>query len=386
MRFQTLAIGLVGLCLSGQAMAQLAVTANDHHWTLENGVQVAVKNAPPDSISIIDLSAKPPKLVAELEGVPASVIGPPLCVAISPDESIAIVAASMKLDPADPTKQIEDNRVTVIDLKATPPRVITTLTAGKAPASVSINREGTLALVANRGEGSVSIFTISGKTVTAAGKFQIPDATATSAAAHVAFSPDGKAAFLTRDGDHTITLLSVEGSTLKLAGRDLKVGLRPYPLDITPDGKVAVVANVGPGNGDIDTIAVIDLAAKPARVVDYVAVGQTPEGIKLSPDGKLVAVVLQNGANKAKDSPFYNDSGMLALYSLNGVKLTRIGQVPTGHWTQGVAFSRDGKTIVVTNMIEKDVQILTTDGTSVRDTGQRIKLKGAPASIRTSER
>ena len=33
---------------------------------------------------------------------------------------------------------------------------------------MAINRAGTLALVANRNEGTVSIFTIAGKTVTAA--------------------------------------------------------------------------------------------------------------------------------------------------------------------------------------------------------------------------
>lgn len=385
MAYRTIAAGVLTLLVGGQAFAQLAITANDNHWTLENGVQVAVKNAPPDSISIIDLSANPPKLVTEIEGIPASVIGPPLCVAIAPDESIALVAASMKLDPADPTKQIEDNRVTVIDLKATPPRVIATLTAGKAPASVSINRQGNLALVANRGEGSVSVFTINGKTVTAAVKFQIPDANALSAAAHVAFAPDGRTAYLTRDGDHTINILSVEGTTVKLAGRDLKVGLRPYPMDIIPSGAVAVVANVGPGNGDTDTASVIDLAAKPARVVDYVAVGQTPEGIKLSPDGRLAAVVLQNGANKPKDSPFYNDYGLVALYSLNGTKLTKLAEARTGHWTQGVAFANDNRTIAVTNMVEKNVQIFTWDGTTLRETA-KIQLKGAPASIRTAQK
>lgn len=376
-------IASILLLAAGAANAQLAVTANDGHWTLENGVQLPFKIIAPDSVSIIDLSANPPKLVAEIENVPASVIGPPVSVAIAPDESIALVTASMKIDPADKTKQTEDNRVTVIDLKSSPPKVIATLEAGKAPAGVSINPAGNLAIVCNRGEGSISMFTISGKTLTPAGKLQIADAAA--AMAHVTFTPDGKRALVTRDGDHTITMLAIDGTKVTLAGRDMKTGLRPYPVDITADGKVAVTANVGPGTGDTDSISVIDMAAQPPRVVDIIPVGQTPEGGKISPDGKLCAVVVQNGANKAKDSPFYNDYGLLVLFKIDGLKLTKVGEIRTGHWTQGVAFSRDSKTIAVTNMIEKDVQILQWDGSTLRDTGQRIKLKGAPAAIRTAK-
>jgi len=70
------------------------------------------------------------------------------------------------VDPGDPTKTVPDTRVSVIDLKASPPAVIATLEAGKSAAGISINRRGTLALVANRSEGTVSVFSISGKTVT----------------------------------------------------------------------------------------------------------------------------------------------------------------------------------------------------------------------------
>ncbi|MGY3356618.1 DNA-binding beta-propeller fold protein YncE [Bradyrhizobium sp. GM0.4] len=42
--------------------------------------------------------------------------------------------------------------------------------AGAGAAGVSINRAGTLALVANRSEGTVSVFTISGGTLAPVGK------------------------------------------------------------------------------------------------------------------------------------------------------------------------------------------------------------------------
>ena len=55
--------------------------------------------------------------------------------AITPDEGLALVTSAMQIDPADKTKQIPDNKVSVVDLKATPPRVIDTLQAGAGAAA-----------------------------------------------------------------------------------------------------------------------------------------------------------------------------------------------------------------------------------------------------------
>jgi len=101
-----------------------------------------VQNPPPDTVAIIDLKPFPPKILAEID-LPVSVVGPPLNVTIAPDESLALVTSAMKINPDDPTKQIPDDRLSVIDLQVTLPRVIATLRAGKGPAGV--NRQGNLA-------------------------------------------------------------------------------------------------------------------------------------------------------------------------------------------------------------------------------------------------
>ena len=145
-----------------------------------------------------------------------------------------------------------------------------------------------------------------------------------------------------------------------------------------------MVANVGLGQGDNDTISVVDLRADPARVVNTVTVPQTPEGLKLSPDGTLCAVVTMNGSNKPPGSPFLSDHGLLVLFQIDGTTLTKVGEAPIGHWSQGVAFSADSKTILVTNMVEQNVQVLSWDGSTLRDTGQRIAVSGGPAAIRTT--
>ncbi len=374
---------LAALVSIPMASAQLAVSANDNKVALVNGVSTVVQNPPADTVAIIDLKEFPPKILAEIE-VPVSVVGPPLSVAITPDESLALVTAAMKINPDDPTKQIPDNRLSVIDLKASPPKVIATLETGKGPAGLSINRQGNLALVANRAEGTVSVFGIKGKEVTGLGTVKLGDEK--TGVSHVAIAPDGKTAIVTRDGDSLISVLAIDATKVEYTKRDMSAGQRPYGAAISADGSVAVVANIGRGSGDADTVSLIDLTAKPPRVVETVTVGQTPEGIMLSPDGKLCAVVVMNGSNKPKDSPFFADHGKLVLLRLDNKQFTKLAEAPIGHWSQGVAFTPDGQYVLVQNMVEKDLMVLKVAGGTLEDTGQRLKVKGGPAAVRTAEK
>jgi DNA-binding beta-propeller fold protein YncE len=362
------------------AQAQIAVSANDNKVVNVNGKVTVVKDAPPDTATVIDLGVFPPKVIAEIE-VPASVIGPPLSVAITPDESLALVTAATKIDPQDPTKTVAGSQLTVIDLKANPPKVLQRLEAGKGAAGLSINRKGDLALVANRNDNTVSVFSIRGKTVAKTGTVNLGDKTGPS---HAVFSPDGKTALVTLDGDNAVAILAIDGQRVEVEKRKLTPGVRPYGIDISADGMLAVVANLGRTDGDVDTISVIDLAAKPYRVVDTLAVGQTPEGILFSPDGKLVAVVVMLGSNKAKESPFHNDGGALQLYKVEKTKLGKVAEIKIGHWSQGIAFSADGQHILVQNMIEKNIMVFRWKDGQLANTGHAIPVKGGPAGIRTA--
>ena len=374
---------IVLFALASAAHAQLAVTSNDNKVMLDNGSVKIVQNPAPDTVTIIDLKASPPRVVAEI-AVPGSVVGPPLSVALTPDESLALVGSSTKVDPSDSTKTVPDNRVSVIDLKASPPAVIATLEAGKSAAGISINRRGTLAFVANRSEGTVSVFSIQGKTVTPVGKVTIADEK--SGTSHATFTPDGKMALVTRDGDHKISVLSIDGTKVEYTRRDINAGLRPYGIDVSSRGDFAAVANIGIGQDDSDTISLIDVRATPPRVIETVSVGQTPEGIKVSPDGAFVAVVVMNGSNKARESPFYGDKGSLVLFRVTrDLKLIKAAEGPIGHWSQGTAFSPDGKTILVGNMVEKDLQVFSWDGKTLKEV-TRIKVNGGPAAVRTAEK
>ena len=367
--------------LSSGAAAQLAVSANDGKAILIDGVNTVPGNPVMDYVTIINLGAKPPAVVADLL-VPASVVGPPQSVAVAADESIALVTAATKVDPADPKKLAPDNKVTVIDLKATPPAVIGTVQAGNGAAGVAINRAGTLALVANRSAGTVSVFTIADKKLTAAGTVSLGDRTGPSAGA---FTPDGKRALVTRDGDHKISVLSIDGSKVEYTKRDLNAGLRPYSMEISSQGDVALVGNIGIGQGDADTISLIDLKANPPRVSDTVTVGQTPEGVAISPDGKFAVATVMNGSNKPKSSPFFNDFGLVKVFAIKANKLTPVTEAKVGHWCQGAVWSKDGKTLAVQCMVEKELQLFSFNGKTLKASGS-IKLTGGPAGIGTAQR
>ena len=83
-------IAVVGLLcvLPVVAEARLAIAGNDGKQ-IQAGEQTGVT---PDSVSVIDLAAYPPKVIGQVQ-VPAAMIGPPEAVAVSRDDSFAIVTA-----------------------------------------------------------------------------------------------------------------------------------------------------------------------------------------------------------------------------------------------------------------------------------------------------
>ena len=361
------------------ASAQLAVSANDNKQVNTAGVGSVVPNPAPDSVSVIDLSVFPPRVLGEV-AAPASVVGPPSSVAVAPDESFALVSSATKRDPADPAKLVPDNRLSVIDLKGL--KVIQTLEAGAGAAGVAINRAGTLALVANRSEGTVSVFTVAGMTLAPAGKVALgkPD----SGPSAVLFTPDGKRALVTRDGDSTISILAVDGAKVTATNRNFHAGMRPYGADITPDGRYVVVGNVGRGQGDDDTVSLIDMSMNPPRTVDTITVGPTAEGVKVSPNGKYAAVVVHNGSACPPTSPFYNAFGKVVLLGISGGRLVKLSEERIGRWSQGSAFSPDSSLLLVQNMVEKDVMVFRIEFDQLRDTMHRIKLPGGGAGVGTA--
>ena len=356
----------------------IAVSANDGKAVLVDGVTTILANPLPDTVAVIDMRGPQPRLIAEI-AAPATVVGPPFAVAVAADESIALVTAGKR---AFNDTTLPDNVLSVIDLQATPPRVIQTVYVGAGAAGVSINRDGTLALVANRDEGTVSVLRVKGKAVEHLTKVALGNDKSGPSA--IALTADGKSAFVTRDNDNRISVLAIDGEKVALTARELYAGNRPYPIDICAPGDIGIVGNVGTGSGDEDTVSVIDVKATPPRVIDTISVGQTPEGAVCSPDGRYVAVTAMSGSNKAFSSPFYRAKGRVIVFRVEGKRLVKHGEADVGNWSQGAVFSPDNRILLVQNMVQKEIQVLAVDAQGVRDTGQRIPLKAGPASIRAA--
>jgi DNA-binding beta-propeller fold protein YncE len=107
--------------------------------------------------------------------------------------------------------------------------------------------------------------------------------------------------------------------------------------------------------------------------------------LAFSDDGHYVALTAQNGSARAPNHPFYNDHSLVVVFSVKGTNLTKVGEAKIGKWSQGVVWSRNGKTLLAQNMGDNSLTVVNFDGKRLKVTGE-IKVKGGPAGLRTSER
>ena len=379
------ALGLALGAVSGTgANAQLLISGNDEKQTWDEAGKPIFLPAGKDTVSIIDIKdpAKP-RIVANLP-LKNSVTGPPVNVAISPDQSVALVADSLQMVQDNGAwKPQPDNKVYVIDLKASPPKQAGTLELGKQPSGLAFNKAGNLALVTNRADGTLSVLSVSGSDVKVVDTVTI--GTPADQLSAVAITPDGKRALVTKFAAHKVALLDIDGQKVTYTKYDMNTGLWPYNVKITSDGKLGLAGNnggAGSSDGQIDTVAVIDLDAKPRpRVIDQVVVGDGPEGLAVSPVGGWAASVILNGSNAGKDVQFPHGRSYVSLLKIEGKKVRRVSTVGVGNLAEGVAFSPDGKYLYVGNYMDRDMTILELSGNRLKRVGT-LKLPGQPASLR----
>jgi len=337
-----------------------------------------------DTILIVDL-AKPeePKVVATLP-LENSIVGPPTNLAISPNGSIALVADSMTVAEENGVrKQVPTDKVFVIDLKASPPRLVQTVTVGKQPSGLSFSPKGDMALVANRVDGTISVLKIDGTQVTQTGTIPISPGVA-----HVEFTPDGKHALAVKSPDNKLAVLDVDGDKVTYNKLDLPTYAFPYNVVVSPDSKLAITADNGNGgssDGNADAVSVIDLEGAHPHVISHVTVEDAPEGLAMSPKGDLAVAVNVNGSNMAQ-AWFHKPTGSITVLRIQGKTVTPIKTIQVGVLPEAAAFSPDGNYIYVGNFADQDFSILKVDGTDVTDTGKRFKVEGHPASARMGPR
>lgn len=366
------------LLFPAAAHAGLMLSANDGKQIVKGGPTPRTQ----DSVDVLDMGHYPPRVIGSVH-IPAAMIGSPNAIAVGKNEKFAIITAAQKYVDADPENPAPDDTVTVIDL-ADPahPRFLQTVHAGPTPGGVTINRPGTLVLVASKGDDAIHVFTLSGRHLTPAGKVELGKGAAPT---DVVFAPDGRKAYATAWGANKVMELGIDGAHVTPTGRDVATGINPYGATITPDGNWLLNTNVG---GALDkktsgTLTMIDL--KTGKLALNLEVGKVPEHVALSPDGHHAALVLANGAATVKSDPKYDGLvGIIRIYAVGPGTLTPVAQADSCHWAQGLAWSDDGKLVLQQCAAERAIQIFRFDGSSLkRDDSATLTFVSRPGSLST---
>ena len=365
------------------ALGDLMVVGGDNKVSFD-GPNIVFEAPGSDVVSLIDIGTDPanPKILANLP-LMNSVFGPPTNLAITPDESLALVTNAMNWVKVDNKWKPEpDNRIHVIDLTQKPPKLIDTVIVDQQPSGMAINSAGNLALIAHRNSGTIGVLEIDGKGVSMVQSLDMGEQVAS-----VAITPDGNRALVTKFSSHKIAVLEIKQGKVSYDQKlDMPVGLWPYNVQITPDGALALTAdngNSGRSDGHVDTVSVIDLSVNPPRVIDRVVGGDAPEGLAISPTGDIaVAVLLRGSAGIERDSWVYNRNGSVIVLEINGKSVVATAEVEVRGLPEGVVFSPDGSYLYVGNFVDSDISVLKVDGTSVYNTGTLVKLPAKPGSMR----
>ena len=134
----------------------------------------------------------------------------------------------------------------------------------------------------------------------------------------------------------------------------------PTNLQITPDGKLGLVANSVVTNQDgsawkvapDNKLFVIDLAANPPKLIDTVTVGTQPSGLSISKRGDIVLI-----ANRAGKS--------VSVVAIQGGTVKVVGEVPMEQEAAAVVIAPDGKRVFVCLNLVNRVGVLNIDGQAV---------------------
>jgi DNA-binding beta-propeller fold protein YncE len=278
----------------------------------------------------------------------------------------------------------------VVDIEASPPKLIGKVDVGGHTNGLSINREGTLLLAAAH-DGTVKVLGIDGKNVKLLDQVKVGEKRLSG----ISFTHDGKAAIVAQRDENGAAVLSIDGMAVKLTTEKISTGVTPYAVDVSSDGKWAVIGNTGVSGmlglvgrtvGDADVVTLVDVSKRPFRAVQQISVPSTPEGVAISPDGRWIAVSCMAGSNLTTDNVGRNKIGTLLLFEIKDGWANKINEVAGAEAAQGVVFSQDGKQILLQMDVERAIGVFAVRDGKLVDTGERLKLAAGPVSIRSMPR
>ena len=270
--------------------------------------KIYVANSGSNTVSVVDRAS------GAVHTIP--VVGTPRAVVISPDGSRAYVSGYQGVSVIDTGTDTVLTRV---------------VTNGGYSYGIAISGDGRRLYVGNAGNNTVSVIDTTPTLPTVIATVKVGSAPRT-----LAVSADGTGVYVANWNAGTVSVISTASNTNV---GTIKVGANPFGVAAGADGMV-YVANYGSNN-----VSVIDPAT--SAVAATIAVGARPQSVAVSADGAVLYVA--EGRDTVK---------LIATATRAVITTLAIDKAPETDWHQ-LALSPDGHQLVVTDMADKVVRVLT---------------------------
>lgn len=296
---------------------------------------------------------------------------------------LLLLGAPARADEALVTAQ-GANTLAIVDLEAG--SVAAQIPIDGAPAGIALSPDRRTAFVTRPEGPGLAVVDLDTRTVT--GTLALPGGPL-----GIAVNPKSGAVYVADWYGSRIFVVSPDGARLDT---EIQVGASPSGIAVTPDGATLLVAN-----REGDSVSVVDVAT--ARELQKIPVGQHPFGITLDAEGARaytanvtsndVSVIDVPGRHEigrvttgerpyvialAGPRGFVTDqySGTVTVFNLK--TLTNVAAIEVGDHPEGIAASRDGRTLTVANWGSNTLSLI--DATTLKVTGE-IKVPDGPRSF-----
>jgi uncharacterized repeat protein (TIGR01451 family) len=253
-----------------------------------------------------------------------------------------------------------DNTVSVINISNN--TIAATISVGNNPTGVALTPDGKQAYVVNADDNTVSVINTTTNTVTTTIPF------AGSYPLEIAITPDGAKAYVTNNGNNSITVIDTTINTI-LTSIYLEYGNILYGVAITPNRAQAYVTSMNGGTEAgtfTGTVTIIDTATD--TIVDGITVGNGPEGVAITSDGKQAYVANFDD----------NTISVIDTATLNVTATIPIGPPHAPIGPSAIAITPDETKAYVANFGNNTVSVIDTATNTITTT---ISVGGAPLAI-----